>query len=146
MVFVDFPISFYYETLVTFATMAFLSSAILALFLVALSAVLLPRLTASVLGPVFRGVGWLIRRRTRSRREYVIARARAEEEESRASRAKGSTNSLARSQAEDEDWEKVDSSDPGWVKTASNSDSGASGGEGAGWDGIIGFFHPFWYG
>lgn len=126
--------------------MAFLSNAILALFVLVLTVVLLPQLAGGVFGLVFRGVGWLIRRRTRSRREYVIARARSDDEEYRASRAKGSTHSLARGQAEDEDWEKVDSSGPGGVKTASSSDSGANaGGEAAEWDGIVGFFHPFWY-
>lgn len=126
--------------------MAFLSNAILGLVVVAVTAVFLPQLTGSLFGLVFRSVGWLIRRRTRSRREYVIARARLEEEETRASRLKGSAQSLARSQAEDEDWEKVDSS--GGAKTSSSSDSGASGGvEGSktdDWDGVIGFFHPFW--
>lgn len=126
--------------------MAFLSSAILALFVLALTVILLPQLAGSVFGLVFRGVGWLIRRRTRSRREYVIARARSEDEEFRASRAKDSSHSVARGQVEDEDWEKVDSSGPGGVKTATSSESGASaGGENAEWDGIVGFFHPFWY-
>lgn len=126
--------------------MAFLSSAILALFIVAVAVVLLPQLAGAVFGLVFRSVGWLIRRRTRSRREYVIARARSEAEDSWTLRAKGSTHSLAPGRADDEDWEKVDSSGPGGVKTASSSESGNSA-EGADmdWDGIIGFFHPFWY-
>ncbi|OQD69956.1 hypothetical protein PENDEC_c028G05992 [Penicillium decumbens] len=122
--------------------MAFLSNAVLVLFIVTATVVLLPQLVGTLLGLLFRGVGWLIRRRTRSRREYVIARARSEEEESRVPRAKGSAHSLARSQ-EDEDWEKVDSNGSGGVKTTSSSDSGASTGEGTEWDGIIGFFHPF---
>lgn len=126
--------------------MAFMSNAILALFVLALTVVLLPQVAGSVFGLVFRGVGWLIRRRTRSRREYVIARARSEDEEFRASRAKDSTQPVARGQAEDEDWEKVDSSGPGGVKTATSSESGGgTGGESADWDGIVGFFHPFWY-
>lgn len=124
--------------------MAFLSNVFLIFFGFAITALFLPQLSGSVLGLVFRSVGWLIRRRTRSRREYVIARARSEEEEYRAPRPKASSNSLARSQAEDEDWEKVDSSGPGGVNTTNSSDSGA-GGEDE-WDGIIGFFHPFWYG
>ncbi|KAJ5257203.1 Glycosyl transferase family 1 [Penicillium angulare] len=125
--------------------MAFLSNAIIALVVLATSALLLPRLAGTLLGLVFRSAGWLIRRRTRSRREYVIARARIEEDDYRAPRAKRSTNSLARSQAEDEDWEKVDSS--GGAKTSSSSESGeGSKNEGVSsddWDGIIGFFHPF---
>ncbi|KAJ6113636.1 CAZyme family GT4 [Penicillium sp. IBT 18751x] len=118
--------------------MAFLSNAVLVLFIVTATAVLLPQLVGSLIGLVFRGVGWLIRRRTRSRREYVIARARSEEEEGRTPRATDTTNSGARNQ-EDEDWEKVDQT--GGVKTTSSSESGS--GEDAEWDGIIGFFHPF---
>ncbi|KAJ5736782.1 CAZyme family GT4 [Penicillium malachiteum] len=125
--------------------MAFLSNAILALVVLATSVLLLPRLAGTLLGLVFRSAGWLIRRRTRSRREYVIARARLEEEEHRVPRPKSSTNSLARSQAEDEDWEKVDSSSG--AKTVSSNDNGdGSKNEGTtpdDWDGIIGFFHPF---
>ncbi|KAJ5408405.1 hypothetical protein N7509_002288 [Penicillium cosmopolitanum] len=121
--------------------MAFLSNAILVIFVLVVTAIFLPQLSGSVLGLVFRGIGWLIRRRTRSRREYVIARARFEEEEHRAPRPKASSNSLGRSQAEDEDWEKVDSSGPSGVNTTSSSDSDASGDDE--WDGIVGFFHPF---
>lgn len=140
------PPSYYYAALVTPATMAFMSNAIVAFLVLALAVVLLPQLAGGVFGLAFRGVGWLIRRRTRSRREYVIARARSEDEEFRDLRAKGSNHSLARGQAEDDDWEKVDTSGPGGVKTATSSESGASAGEEpAEWDGIVGFFHPFWY-
>ncbi|KAJ6020916.1 Glycosyl transferase family 1 [Penicillium herquei] len=124
--------------------MAFLSNAILALVVLATSVLLLPRLAGTLLGLVFRSAGWLIRRRTRSRRDYVIARARLEEEEHRAPRPKSSTNSLARSQAEDEDWEKVDSSSG--AKTVSSDSGDGFKNEGTAtddWDGIIGFFHPF---
>ncbi|KAJ5647670.1 hypothetical protein N7490_004042 [Penicillium lividum] len=125
--------------------MAFLSTAILALVVLITSVFFLPQLAGTLLGLVFRSAGWLIRQRTRSRRDYVIARARSDEEEYRAPKPKTSTNSLPRSQVEDEDWEKVDSS--GGAKTATSSDSGnGSKNEGASsdeWDGIIGFFHPF---
>lgn len=128
--------------------MAILTTAILALLIAATTAVLLPQLIGHVLGQILRGAGWLIRRRTRSRREYVIARARSDEEELLATlRAKNSTYSQARSSAEDEDWEKVDNTaGPAGVKASGSDDSGA--GDGAkrpdDWDGIIGFFHPFW--
>ncbi|KAJ6187034.1 hypothetical protein N7519_001942 [Penicillium mononematosum] len=126
--------------------MALLSNAILATLVLTATAVLLPKLTGVLLGLVFRGVGWLIWRRTRSRREFVIARARSEEEELRASRPKGST--LSRNGAEDEDWEKVDSSGTGGVQTTAGSGSSSGAGNESNqspedWDGIIGFFHPF---
>ncbi|KAJ5172213.1 Glycosyl transferase family 1 [Penicillium capsulatum] len=127
--------------------MAFLSNAILGLLVVAVTAVFLPRLTGGLVGLVFRGVGWLIRRRTRSRREYVIARARSEEDENRASHLKNSDQSSARIQTEDEDWEKVDSSSGAKTSTSSDSDvsGGAEGPKAEEWDGVIGFFHPFWF-
>lgn len=132
-----------------------LSSMILVLLIVTATAVLLPKVFAALLGLVFRGVGFLVRRRTRSRREYVIARARTEEEEYRAQRPKDSASS--RNPADDEDWEKVDSSGSGGVRPASSSggsnasgsgESSKKGGSGTDdeWDGILGFFHPFWYG
>ena len=128
--------------------MALLSKAILAVLVLTATAVLLPKLTGALLGLIFRGVGWLIRRRSRSRREYVIARARSEEEQLRAPRPKASTTSLSRNGAEDEDWEKVDSSGPSGVQTATSSESSSNAGENTNssdnWDGIIGFFHPFW--
>ncbi|KGO44912.1 Glycosyl transferase, family 1 [Penicillium expansum] len=127
--------------------MALLSKAILAILVLTATAVLLPKVTGVLLGLVFRGVGWLIWRRTRSRREYVIARARSEEEELRASRPKGSTTSPSRNGAEDEDWEKVDSSGASGVQTTTGSESSGGISEGnqrpEDWDGIIGFFHPF---
>ena len=122
--------------------LALLSHAILALLVLTAVAVLLPQLPGGLLALIFRGVGWLIRKRTRSRREYVIARARSEEEECRASRAK---DSVSRSQVEDEEgWEKVD---PG-ERPSSSSDNGAAGteeGRKDDWNGVVGFFHPFWY-
>jgi alpha-1,2-mannosyltransferase len=124
-----------------------LQTAILAVLVLTATAVLLPKLTGALLGFIFRGVGWLIWRRTRSRRDYVIARARSEEKELRASRPpKVPTTSLSRNGAEDEDWEKVDSSGPG-VQTATSSESSSNSGNTSSdnWDGIIGFFHPFWY-
>ncbi|KAJ5215038.1 hypothetical protein N7468_010717 [Penicillium chermesinum] len=126
--------------------MALLSHAVLFLFVAAATTFLLPQVVGSVFGVLFRSLGWLIRRRTRSRREYVIARARSEEAEYRPPPPKASENSLARSQVDDEDWEKVDSS--GGAKTAGSSDSDKTKNdatEADEWNGIIGFFHPFWY-
>ncbi|OQD84085.1 hypothetical protein PENANT_c014G10589 [Penicillium antarcticum] len=126
--------------------MALISNAILAVLILTATAILLPKLTGAVLGLVFRGVGWLILRRTRSRREYVIARARSEEQESRVPQPNVSTSSLSRNGAEDEDWEKVDSLGPGGIQTATSSESSGSAGGNKNsddWDGIIGFFHPF---
>lgn len=123
--------------------LTFLSHAILALLVLTAIAVLLPQLPSGLLALIFRGVGWVIRRRTRSRREYVIARARSEEEEG--CRALQAKDSASRSQVEDEeDWEKVDTGE----RPLSSSESGATGteeGKKDDWNGVVGFFHPFWY-
>ncbi|KAJ5582164.1 Glycosyl transferase family 1 [Penicillium sp. DV-2018c] len=128
--------------------MALISSAILALLGLTATAVLLPKLVGVLLGFVFRGVGWVIWQRTRSRRGYVIARARSEEEELRATQRNASTASLSRNGAEDEDWEKVESSGPARVQDVNSSENNGSSSEESNrnaddWDGIIGFFHPF---
>ncbi|PYI35102.1 putative alpha-1,2-mannosyltransferase [Aspergillus indologenus CBS 114.80] len=92
--------------------------------------VLLPQLPLAVLRLVLRAVGWAVQKRTRSRREYIVSRVRAEEEELA---RKKSTKPAS---TEDEDWEKVDTSSSASSGTAGTSTSDD-------WNGIIGFFHPF---
>ncbi|RAL09507.1 alpha-1,2-mannosyltransferase ALG11 [Aspergillus homomorphus CBS 101889] len=94
--------------------------------------VLLPQLPLAALRLVLRAVGWAVQKRTRSRREYIVSRVRADEEEfARKKPAKAIAN-----QTEDEDWERVD--------TSSSTSSGIAGNNtNDDWDGIIGFFHPF---
>ncbi|PYH99233.1 alpha-1,2-mannosyltransferase [Aspergillus ellipticus CBS 707.79] len=96
--------------------------------------VLLPQLPLGALRLVLRAVGWVVQRRTRSRREYIVSRVRADEEEySKRTKPSSATNSGD----DEEDWEKVDTS-------SSSSSSGTAGNNGNDeWDGIIGFFHPF---
>ncbi|PYI14185.1 alpha-1,2-mannosyltransferase alg11 [Aspergillus violaceofuscus CBS 115571] len=92
--------------------------------------VLLPQLPLAVLRLVLRAVGWAVQKRTRSRREYIVSRVRAEEEE--VARKK----STKPASTDDEDWEKVDTSSSASSGTAGTSTSDD-------WNGIIGFFHPF---
>lgn len=68
-----------------------------------------------------------IRRRTQQRRELLIARARTENAESRGERTR----------TVDDEWEKIDRSRSrsGSEDEESNHDQ---------WEGVIGFFHPFW--
>ncbi|OJJ47493.1 hypothetical protein ASPZODRAFT_64276 [Penicilliopsis zonata CBS 506.65] len=80
---------------------------------------------------LLRSIGCLIQKRTKSRREFILGRVRAEQEEYLAKQAKSSL----RPPADDEDWEKVDSSSD---KTTGNKTGGDDD-----WDGIVGFFHPF---
>ncbi|RAK82406.1 alpha-1,2-mannosyltransferase ALG11 [Aspergillus fijiensis CBS 313.89] len=92
--------------------------------------VLLPQLPLALLRLVLRAVGWAVQKRTRSRREYIVSRVRAEEEELARKR------STKPASTEDEDWEKVD--------TSSSASSGTAGTRTSDdWNGIIGFFHPF---
>lgn len=88
-----------------------------------------PFLTAFTLSYALRIVGWSLRRKTQGRRELILSRVRIEEEEW-LSRQKNSQK------AEDEDWEKVEGYSAG---TAPNGGSA-----GADWEGVVGFFHPFW--
>jgi alpha-1,2-mannosyltransferase len=91
--------------------------------------IVVPRLAAHVLRLAFRGFGCLIERKARGRRELIRSRVRVEEEEYRSSRHKST-------RAEDDDWEKIEGHGLG---SATNGDTG----EGD-WEGIVGFFHPFW--
>lgn len=107
-----------------------------ALFLAAVS-LLFPTLPLCILRFVLCNVGRLVQNRTKSRREQIITQVRADEKEhlSKCSRSQPQTQTV------EEDWEKVDSSSS--VLGTAGSDK-APGNED--WDGIIGFFHPFWYG
>lgn len=71
----------------------------------------------------FRITGWFIRRHTNARREVLLQRAREYVTED-------VTNSV------DDDWEKVDAV----VGTAPNGQK-----LDRDWNGVVGFFHPFWY-
>ncbi|GAQ11112.1 GDP-Man:Man(3)GlcNAc(2)-PP-Dol alpha-1,2-mannosyltransferase [Aspergillus lentulus] len=120
--------------------MLFLLKTFLTLLALLATCVLLPQLPLGILRFVLRGVGWVIQKRTRSRREFLISRVRADEEEQLVKQSKSSPR------GEDEDWEKVDSSSSssgtaGPSKKGGNS--GKKGSEAADWEGIVGFFHPF---
>lgn len=115
--------------------MSFLLNMLVTLVALVATSVLLPQLPLSVLRLVLRGVGWLVQRRTKSRKEFIVSRVRADDEDFLSKRARSSP----RTQAADEDWEKVDTSSS---STAGNANKGPGDDD---WDGVIGFFHPFWY-
>ena len=117
--------------------MLFLLKMVLTLLALAATGVLIPTIPLQFLGLLLRAVGWATQKRTRSRREYVISRVRADEEEFQSKRAVRS---------DDDDWEKVENGS----SSSSSIDGvpsghGSSGGSKNKWDGIVGFFHPFWY-
>jgi alpha-1,2-mannosyltransferase len=84
-----------------------------------------PRIIASA----SRTVGWYLRRKTAGRRAQIFEHIEGEEKE------------LAEDQSvrrdSDEEWENVESYAAGTAKNAEKADKE--------WDGIVGFFHPFWY-
>jgi alpha-1,2-mannosyltransferase len=75
-------------------------------------------------------LGHQLRRSSRTRRELLLARV--------ASETKRHEAEQKNKKKEDDDWEEVGN-------TASNNKS-IAGKADSEWDGIVGFFHPFWYG
>ena len=74
-------------------------------------------------------VGQHLRRSSRTRRELLLARVASETKTHEAEQRK--------SKKDDDDWEEVGTTPPGSAGKAGKVDSE--------WDGIVGFFHPFWY-
>ncbi|KAL2828722.1 hypothetical protein BDW59DRAFT_43168 [Aspergillus cavernicola] len=119
--------------------MLFLLKFLISVLSLLAACVVLPQFPLGLLRFVLRGVGWVIRQRTQARKEAILARVRADEEELRLKQPK--TTSTLAAPAEDEDWEKVDTSNG-----SSSGDSSEPAGQNLGgeeWSGIIGFFHPF---
>jgi alpha-1,2-mannosyltransferase len=108
--------------------MAFTAASVTLLILFT-TLLLVPRFTGYVLRAALRSAGWFLKNRTNGRREVILSRVRLEEEDYR------SKNPSSTAGPEDEDWEKVDSA-PGVAKNGEPL--------GENWEGIIGFFHPFW--
>lgn len=104
------------------------------LLILAASSFLIPTAFAYVAKAVLRSVGWSLKNKTKARRELILSQVRAEEEQHQSRQAASSSASSAG--PEDDDWEKVDSTVP--------SVAGNGKPLGEDWEGIIGFFHPFW--
>ena len=98
--------------------------------LLVLLSLLVPALVAALLLPkilyfVAGLVGQHLRRCSRTRRELLLARV--------ANETKAYEEELKKNKQEDADWEQVGTTPPN--SAVKNSE----------WDGIVGFFHPFWY-
>lgn len=74
-------------------------------------------------------VGWSLRRRTRDRRNLILARVKLDESQSQLSKRPPPN-------LDDGEWEKVENDTVGSKPNGSEADNA--------WEGIIGFFHPFW--
>jgi len=79
-------------------------------------------------------LGWYLRKKTEGRRCHILELVDADEKKYREER-RGSTSS--REDSEDGSWEKLDAA---ISETAKNGDKHHD----DDWDGIVGFFHPFW--
>lgn len=91
-----------------------------------------------VLPLLWRGIwallGWYLRKRTDGRRCHILELTEADEKKYREDRRSSSSSGEG---GESDGWEEVDASAAGTAK------NGGKGGEDD-WDGIVGFFHPFW--
>lgn len=98
---------------------------------------LAPLLTFLVLPLFWRALGallgWYLRRKTDGRRCHILEVVEADEQKYREERPSSTSSEGVE---EDGGWEKVDAH---VVGTARNGDRGDDD-----WDGIVGFFHPFW--
>lgn len=74
-------------------------------------------------------LGWYLLRKTEGRRAHIIELVEKEE-------ARYQEESAQRTEKEDQDWERIDRHAAG---TSQNGEKGDKE-----WDGIVGFFHPFW--
>jgi alpha-1,2-mannosyltransferase len=91
---------------------------------------LIPFLVKILVRRSLRLVGWSLQRRTSKRRELIASRVRSEEQAYQSAQ-KGLPK------ADDEDWEKIESYAAG---SAPNGDLPTD----VEWEGVVGFFHPFW--
>lgn len=115
-----------------------LLKALLTALILGATSFLVPKLPLGILRFILCSVGWLVQNRSRSRREQIVSQVRAEEEEFQSKCAR----SPAQTETVEEDWEKVDSSSSSCLTPGSDKIPGDGNDD---WDGIIGFFHPFWY-
>lgn len=92
--------------------------------------ILLPRAVSLIA----RAVGWHLRNKTRQRRELLVARTELEKKQ-----AEDRNN--ATSSTLDDEWERVDRSRS--HSGSRRSDENRHAEDDGGFDGIIGFFHPF---
>ena len=77
-----------------------------------------------------RATGWYLKRRTSTRKNAILRRVKVEEE--------AFQNFTRQSQrpTEDDDWEQIESYGAASAKNGGQADDE--------WEGIVGFFHPFW--
>jgi alpha-1,2-mannosyltransferase len=78
-------------------------------------------------------LGWYLRKKTDGRRCHILELVEADEKKYREIRRSSNSSGGA---GEDGGWEKVDAYTTGTARNGAQGDDD--------WDGIVGFFHPFW--
>lgn len=86
-----------------------------------------------LVGLVGRCIGWVLLKKTEGRRSLLVGLMNDDNKKS----AEQSTENTSAASSSSEEWEKVQSPDTKATTTEKSSQQD--------WDGIIGFFHPFWY-
>jgi alpha-1,2-mannosyltransferase len=86
-------------------------------------------LAPKVITATGRTVGWYLRRKTEGRRAQILERVDGDEKALEADKSSRRNS--------DEEWENIESFAAGTAKNGEKADRE--------WDGIVGFFHPFWY-
>jgi hypothetical protein len=76
-------------------------------------------------------LGWYLRKKTDGRRSHIIELTRTDQK-----KFLKTQRQIKESIQDEEDWEKVEA----YGESSGNGEKG-----GKEWDGIVGFFHPFWY-
>lgn len=109
------------------------SIAIVTLLVPIVTFFLIPAAIGYILKLVLRSLGWSLKNKTNARRELILSQVRIEEEHYQETAQSAASSSAG---PEDDDWEKVDGTVP--------SIAGNGKPLGQDWEGIIGFFHPFW--
>jgi alpha-1,2-mannosyltransferase len=85
-------------------------------------------LAPTLISALCKPVGWYLRQKTAGRKEQIIERVDEDE--------KAFEITAGERSGGDEDWENVEAYTVGSAENGKKAD--------AEWDGIVGFFHPFW--
>jgi alpha-1,2-mannosyltransferase len=78
-------------------------------------------------------LGWYLRKKTDGRRCHILELVEADEKKYLEEKRRSSSSE---SSGEDGEWEKLDAYTTGTAENGGKGDDD--------WDGIVGFFHPFW--
>lgn len=111
-------------------TMKLVSSAVSLLALVPLAWLVFVPAIWRMLGLI---LGWYLRRKTEGRRAQLRELMDADE---KTYEEAAKTTKMGSDDDDDDDWENVDAYAPGTAKNGGSVEKD--------WDGIVGFFHPFW--